>query len=184
MREIHQSAADQSDCSWPSIGITVLQSDVDFVDGKMHERELLVIGTDTDNVNNTTKLQRKDTSRYGALDTSAFNGNGWSEACSLHNVVADLLCFLVSLDQNSPDAWNDALGKIQSIPINVRDNKRFCSCYTSAECGDDTNRSSSADHNGVTALPGWREQRVRPCGEIDVAKAPEASPAATPLTPL
>lgn len=79
-----------------------------------------------------------------AFDSSTFKSNSQSSARSFFDLGRLLLGAAVARDEDSPDAWDQLLRKIEPVLEEVSDDNRFCACCSCRKQRDETDGARTA----------------------------------------
>lgn len=161
--DIDLAAADQPDSPWPSVSVPEQELESDLVGGEMHERDLLEVGTDTNDKDETTCGSGVGSGLDGAFDTGAFHCDGGLDFLRAFGDVfagstgEDFANFggegegvFLGVDLVGEGARNNLFGEIETVLNNVSDDDGSGTGCSSTEELNDSNGTCTSDQNWST----------------------------------
>lgn len=161
--DVDLAAADETDGAGPGVSVTEEEFEGDFVGGEMHEGDLLEVGSDTDDKDETGGGGSIGGGLDGAFDARAFHGDGGLHVLlAFGNVFArslgeDLADFggqferrLLGVDLVGECTRDDLLCELETVLDDIGDDDGCGTGCRGAEELDDTDGTSTCDEDGGT----------------------------------
>jgi hypothetical protein len=148
--QINNPTAQQSNSPRPSVGVAVLELQIDLARAKTHERDLDFGPADADYEDFSTEFRRVDGTADGGLDAGALHYHGGLDAGGERDdLFGELFWGVGEVDFVRAHAGAELFCESEAALVDVGDNNGLGACGFHASESHQTDRASAADQHAV-----------------------------------